>query len=185
MNFIVIMIMSIIIFGFGIKFISDLARTAVDVHKISLSEIDKMGGGIICGGSDPVCLDQYSIKIRRGDYVPIGIKILNVLEPPSSSSGQDFDVDISPSNPIGYKKDKTPITDPPSPPLVLYPDKRRSLFIEKNEEKIARTLVQVPRKAIPGVYIVNFYVKTNVRQPDGTLDYVDYANVRKLQVEVP
>lgn len=184
MNFIVSLIISIVIFGFGIKFIHDISGTAIDIGKVSTEQMDKWVGNIVCGSSDLVCLNPQTIKIKRNDYRPIGLKILNVLDPLAPQKGQDFDVSVSLANPMGTKKDSSPIINPPSPPLEYRPA-LRTVFIEKNDERTVGILVQVPSKAVSGTYIVNINIRTNMVDAGGVVNYGDYVKVRKLYVEVP
>ena len=56
LNFIVILIISIIIFGFGIRFISQLSSQATELQEITTAELDERIGNLICEGSDRVCV---------------------------------------------------------------------------------------------------------------------------------
>ncbi|MBI2558397.1 hypothetical protein HYW20_03665 [Candidatus Woesearchaeota archaeon] len=147
LNFMVILIISIVLFGFGIKFISDLSSSAKDITDMTTEELDEQISSLICEGSDRVCIGQDRRTIKRGDFGVFGLKIMNVLD------SRSFDVTITPADPIGYKKDKTPIS-PPSPLLTINPSSR-SINIEKNEERSLGIGIQVPPNAVSGTYILD------------------------------
>lgn len=167
MNFIVILIISIVIFGFGVRFISKLSSQATELQELTISELDERIGSLICEGSDRVCVGIDRKKIAAKKFDVFGLKIINIIDP------QNFDVTVSRPAPSGYKKDKQEI---PSDNLVVNP-KSRSIFIGKNEEKIVGIGVQVPANAQPGTYIFNVRIQTADGQP--------YSQIQKLYVDVP
>ena len=167
LNFIIIIILSIIIFGFGIRFISKLSTQAVELQEITTSELDERIGNLVCEGSDRVCVGIDRKTIRRTKFDVFGIKIINILE------GQNFDIIISRPSPSGYTKSKQPID---ADGLIWNP-KVRSVFIEKNEEKILGIGVQVPANAISATYIFDVRIQTADGKP--------YSSTQKLYVDVP
>ncbi len=168
LNFLVIIIISIVIFGFGMVFLSSLASQAEDIRKLSINQIDERISSLICEGSDRVCIAVTSKNIQRNKFDIFGIKIFNILE------SQEFQIEVKPSNPLGFKQDNTPIT---GPPLIINPPSR-TIYIGQNEEKEIGIGVQVPSNApVGGTYILNVEIKTS----DGNL-YV--PGVQKLYVIV-
>jgi len=166
LNFMVIIIISIVIFGFGMVFLSKLASQAEDIRKLTLNQIDGRISSLICEGSDRVCIAVTSKSIQRSKFGIFGVKIFNILET------QDFQIEVKPSNPLGFKQDNTPIT---GPPLIINP-LSRTINIGQNEEKDFGIGVQVPPNAPVGsTYILNVEIKTS----DGSL-YV--PGVQKLYV---
>lgn len=176
MNFIVILIISIVIFGFGVSFISRLSSQATELQEITIGELDERIDNLVCEGSDRVCIGRDRKTIKRAKFDVFGLKIINVL------NSQNLDVVISPSvnNPLdvlGYKKDKTEIrVSDNAVPLIVNPPSR-SIFIEKNEEKLLGIGVQVPANAVSGTYILNARIQT--------ADGQQYSQVQKLYVDVP
>lgn len=167
LNFIVILVISIIIFGFGVRFMSSLSSQAAELQDLTLSELDERIGSLICEGSDRVCVGIDRKTVKRTKFGVFGLKILNVLE------SQSFDIVVSRPAPSGYTKSKAAIqTDG----LVWNP-KSRSVFIEKNEEKNLGIGIQVPADAVSGTYIFDVKIQTADGKP--------YANVQKLYVDVP
>lgn len=187
LNFIVIIIISIIIFGFGVRFIYRLSSQATDLQDITISELDERIGNLVCEGSDRVCFGIERKAIKRTNFDVFGLKIINILD------AQDFDVRISPpidlsdlSSPpklldsavLGFKKDKTEIRFPQNPMLMVNPPSR-SVFMGKNEEKILGIGVQVPANAAPGTYILNVEIKTSMNGK-----YGPYSATQKIYVDV-
>lgn len=167
LNFLVVIIISIIIFGFGIRFISKLSSQADDLTKVTMSELDQRIGNLVCEGFDRVCIGIDTKTIKRTQFDVFGVKIINLLD------SQNFDITVTRPSPSGYTKSKKEIA---SDNLILNP-KARSIFIEKNEEKVIGIGVQVPADAVSGTYIFD----VNIQTQDGS----QYSRIQKLYVIVP
>ena len=171
LNFIVIIVITIIIFGFGIRFIYMLASKATELQDMTTSELDARIGNLICEGSERVCIGIDRKIIPRTKFDVFGIKIINILE------SQDFVVNVNPPNPpnpIGYRKDNTAI--PGTNGLIVNPQ-QRAVRIERNDDKTVGVGIQVPANAVSGTYIFNVEIK---QQNDQT-----YVPIQKLYVDVP
>ncbi|MBI2653304.1 hypothetical protein HYX02_00685 [Candidatus Woesearchaeota archaeon] len=167
LNFIVILIISIVIFGFGVRFISRLSSQATELQEITTAELDERIGSLVCEGSDRVCIGIDRKTIKRTKFDVFGLKIINILD------SQNFDVIVSRPSPSGYAKTKQEIqTD-----NLIWNPRDRSVFIEKNEEKVIGIGIQVPANAVSGTYI--FDVK--IQAQDGK----SYSATQKLYVDVP
>lgn len=171
LNFIVVILISLVMLGFGIKFISDLYTKANEFEKLSLENIDKKIGNIVCGSSERVCIGMEKKTIQRGSYDIFSIKILNILD------SQEFLTNVYATEPIGYKNDATPI--PPNVPLIINPESRVDR-IKKNEGKNIGIAIQVPKEAVSGTYIFNVEIETEIDE-----QVKPYSSVQKLLVEVP
>lgn len=167
LNFIIIIILSIIIFGFGIRFISKLSSQAIELQEVTTSELDERIGNLVCEGSDRVCVGIDRKTVRRTKFDVFGLKIINILD------SQSFDITVSRPSPSGYTRNKQPIQ---SDQLVWNP-KSRSVFIEKNEEKNLGIGIQVPANAVSGTYIFDVKIQTADGKP--------YSATQKLYVDVP
>ena len=172
MNFIVILIISIIIFGFGVRFIYTLSSKATELQGLTLGELDDRIGNLICEGSDRVCVGQDKKTIQRGKFDVFGLKIINILD-----NEKEFSIEIKPTSSLflGFQKDKSQI--PPDKPLTVIPQLRPAT-IEKNEERNFGIGVQVPSDAVAGTYIFNINVTIG-------LTGAEYVKVQKLYVDVP
>ena len=167
LNFIVILIISIIIFGFGVRFISQLSSQATELQEITTAELDERIGNLVCEGSDRVCVGIDRKTIRRTEFDVFGLKIVNILE------SQGFDITVDRPTPGGYTISKEEIqTD-----NLIWNPKQRSVFIEKNEEKSLGIGVQAPANIVSGTYIFNVRIQTADGKP--------YSNIQKLYVDVP
>ena len=56
LNFLVVLIISIVIFGFGVKFIYNLSSQATDLQQLTIGDLDERIGNLACEGSDRVCV---------------------------------------------------------------------------------------------------------------------------------
>ena len=167
LNFIVILIISIIIFGFGVMFIKKLSSQATELQEITTAELDDRIGNLVCEGSDRVCIGIDRKTIKRTKFDVFGLKIINILD------SQNFDIAVSRPTPSGYTKTKHEV---PSDSLIWNP-KSRSVFIEKNEEKIIGIGIQIPANAVSGTYIFNVNIQTADGKP--------YSATQKMYVDVP
>ncbi len=169
LNFIVIIVITLIIFGFGVNFISRLSSQATELQEMTVSELDERIGSLICESSDRVCVGIDRKTISKGDFGIFGLKILNIVE------NENFEVIIkNPENYLGYKKDGNEIAVS-NPKLIVNPA-ARSVNIKKNEERDLGIGIEVPDNAVPGTYILNVEIKNA-----GAL----YGTVQKLYVDVP
>lgn len=175
MNFLVILIISLVIFGFGILFISRLSSEANNLSKIGADQLDQRISGLICEGSERVCMGIERQTIQRNKFGVFGVKIFNLED------SQEFEITVLPSNPIGYDSKNMPIQKTGSfKGLIvvpsLYNNPGRSVRIEKNEEENIGIGIQVPKDAPPGTYIFNVDIK------DGSGNA--YSKTQKLYVDV-
>lgn len=167
LNFIVIIIISIVVFSFGVLFINKLSSQAINIQDITVNELDKKIGELICEGSDRVCVGIEKKTLMKNEFGLFGLKIMNILD------SQNFTIAVTRPNPSGYQLNKEHInTD-----LLTWVPKSRSFFIEKNEEKTLGIGVQVPLNTGSGTYIFD----VNIYAADGS----QYSSVHKLYVEVP
>ena len=171
LSFIVVIIISIVIFGFGIRFMAKLFSQANALQDLTSKELDERIGNLICEGSERVCIGIDRKKMMKNEIYVFGLKIINILD------SQNFEINVSHPEPIGYKKDKQPIQKvAPFNGLIIKPA-YRTVLIAKNEEKNLGIGIQVPSNAVSGTYILNVEIKTE----DGEL----YSTVQKIYVDVP
>ena len=169
LNFLVIIIISIVIFGFGVYFISNLSSKANDWAKISAEELDMRISDLVCSGFDSVCIPIDKKVIQKKGYDVFGIKIFNIY------IKQNFKVEVT--NPKVIKSGSTDL-DTPSPKLNINPPGERIILIDKNEGKSIGFLVQVPPNAASGTYILDAKITDQAGNQYG-------GAVFKLYVEVP
>ena len=171
LNFIVVLVISLVLLGFGIRFISDLYKEAENLREITISDLDERIGSLVCSGSDRVCFDADKKTIKKKEFDVFGLKLINILEK------QSFQIKVGPPpDYLGFKKDKT-IIPAQSPKLIINPEIRPAVLINKNEERTMAIGVQVPANAVSGTYILNVDIKKQDGEP--------YASTFKLYVNVP
>lgn len=174
LNFLVILIISLVIFGFGIYFIRQLSSQATDLADITMNELDQRIGDLICEGSSRVCIGIERQVIQKDKIGVFGVKILNLED------AQQFEVTVQPSNPIGYDSDNRPIQKTGSfNGLSIVPSlytAGRAVTIDKNEDETIGIGIQVPKQAPPGTYIFNVDIK------DGSGN--TYSKTQKIYVDV-
>lgn len=173
LNFIIIIIISITLFIFGIRFISQLSSQALELQKLTFDDLDARIANFACEGSDRVCIAADSKTIPRGKLDVFGIKVLNVIDP-SSGQGQEFEIIIRHSTfvPKNPSASYTPLE------IKLRPN----VFIKKNEEKEVGVGIEVPKTANSGTYVFNVQIETDI----GGIASSPYTSAPlKLYVEVP
>src|SRR3989344_6364550 len=166
LNFIVILILSLAILGFGVRFMSQLFSKATDISKFSAEDFDRQITNLICGGSERVCVTAQRKSISKGDYSVIGMKIINVLDPPLGQPAINFEIAVDtpdgpPTGLLGYTKNDQPIVKTPDfDGLMVVPDER-VIDLEKYGEINIGFAVQPPNNAPAGTYILNIEIKAN------------------------
>jgi hypothetical protein len=161
LNFLVTIIIALVIFAFGVKFIFNLVSDVSRLEDLTVEKIDERIVDLLCESEDRICIGVEKKLIQKGKYDIFGIRIINIL------GGQNFEIDIKPTKPSGYTKNGDPI--PTNNIRLKY---RKDIFIGKNEEESIGLAVEVPRNTKSGTYIFNVTV-----QP--------YDETHKLYVEVP
>ena len=166
-NFLVIIIISIVIFGFGVYFVSKLSATASDLTQMTASELDQKIANLVCEGYDRVCISTEKKTITKKNFAVFGIKIFNI------GPKQSFTVTVGSTKRIGFDKIEYLAA---SSELTINPTSRPPFEIDQNNEKNIAIGVQVNPSAKPGIYILNVEIKVGSNQ---------YVPIQKLYVEVP
>ena len=167
-NFIVIIVIALVIFMFGVNFIYDLAKEATNLESVTINDLNRRIGELLCEGSDRVCIGIEKKSIPKGEYDIFGVKILNILD-----SG-DFQVTITPS---GYTTNSQPVVSDPEILNKIKVKHREDIFIDKFEDTTLGIGVEVEKDAPSGTYILDVNV---LYIPDNT----EYAGLQKLYVDV-
>jgi|TARA_B100001971_G_C18099308_1_gene487914 hypothetical protein len=176
-NFLVIIIIAIVVFFFGARFIYNLASEATELGKLTLDELDTRIGDLICEGSEKVCLGINRKVIERGKLDIFELKMMNILKK------QDFDIFVSKSG--GFTGTGNPIA---ANNLLIFPESRNIPNLERNSEKNLGIGIEVPKDAVSGTYI--FDVSICFNNPDIDDDPLgdcgtDTYSFNKIYVEVP
>ena len=166
-NFIVMLLIAIVIFGFGVRFIYTLSSQAIDLKDMTSQELDDRVADLLCSNSQKICISTDKKIIQKGKFDVFGVKVLNV------GDEQTLELHITRPNPSAYTKQNTPIVNDV---LEWSPDYRLMAFKQNEEHKFGIGIV-VPPTALSGTYIFDVKVlKTNGDQ---------YTSTQKMYVEVP
>ena len=168
-NFLVTVIIAIVIFGLGVKFIYNIVSESEDFEGLTLKHFDEMIGDLSCESTDKVCIPENRVAIQRGKFDVVGIKIINVL---TDTTSKDFEITADVSK-ILDKNDNI-ITDP------VYSDNldkikikyTKTVDIKKNEEADVGVGIKVEKDAISGTHILDVKVE-------------QYEELYKIYVKVP
>ena len=170
-NFIVILILSIVIFGFGIKFTYDIMYKASEIKDITMKEIEAHLEDILCDSSERLCIGISAKEIRPNKPGFFTLGILNI------GDESEFYIDVEAGK--AYDKYDNEISNPLSWLL------ENKLTINSNEQEKVGIAVQVPGGTDKGTYVLNVYVCRNESfscEKDSTKRY---GATQKLYVVVP
>jgi hypothetical protein len=100
-NFLVMLILAIVVFGFSIKFIYDIYGQAVKVQDMSQQDFDRRIQDLQCDGAK-MCILKPLLILKPNDAVTNGVKIINILP-----DEKDFTIKVTQKG--AFAKDKTPM----------------------------------------------------------------------------
>ena len=162
-NFIVVFILAITIFGFGLRFAYTMLGGAEDLTKVAEDELDERIEEILCPGDARVCFGTSTRTLRRGTHDIFGVRVLNVL---NVDAPVEFTVTVVQDGVI-LKGASPPVIEDYSPgpggvsldilPVSLL-STGRTETLANNEEKKFGILVDVPRGAEAGKHVLTVTV---------------------------
>ncbi|MCF7860701.1 hypothetical protein K9M79_00525 [Candidatus Woesearchaeota archaeon] len=165
-NFIVILVISIAIFGMGIYFVSTIFIGSSDVIKTISQQEETQLEKRLMTGREKVVIPIETKTMKRGEAVVFGIGIFNNM-----GSTKTFSVDVTPG-PM-YKEDRS-IELTPTPGVVT--ENPVDQIVKNNEYKIARLTVRAPPNTDKGRYQINIQVKDDTG--------ADYDTIRLIYINV-
>ena len=184
-NFLVMLILSIVIFGFGIAFIYNTITNSENLRDMTLEELDDQIEDLLCESADKVCLGINTQTMEKGDVHIFGVKVINIddVEPDHS-----FTVYVEESGYISkdgiYSSLFPSITDIDAKP------QKRTEKIEAHEEKDMGIGFHL-KNAAAGKYIFTVYScydgSSGTACPatgSGSSDY-QYDSPKKIYINVP
>ena len=166
MNFLVTIIIALVIFGFGVRFIYNLASQSEKLKDLTLEDLDKKIEDLFCESTDKICIGTNKKIIERGNYDFFTVKVINIL------NDQEFRLNIEKPTPSGYTKNNEPINT--NDIKLKY---RENFFIKRNEEKSIAIGIEVPKNAISGTYILDVKIEPYYLK--------DKTTLQKIYVAVP
>lgn len=183
-NFIVILIISIIVFSMGIFLVNKLFSFA-DEEKLRWDDMTQKEIEAALDSGDRVAIPRFKKTIGNGDFDTFGIGILNVLQ------GPDKDFNVSINFALASDKDGALICDninpgpcgnPESWLRTTYDETEPITFkipIKSNEKKDFLVGIKVDG-APKGTYVFNVDIKY-----DDVGTWREYDSLHKLYVNVP
>ncbi len=192
-NFLVTLIIALVIFAFGVRFVYQISSKAVELKDLTSEELDSRVNDLLCTSSMKVCIGDDTSTIPRGELGVYGVKVLNVED------SQAFRVVVDQPTPLGYREDGNGIlsSDSPSGQKIQFGPKRRDFTLSRNADQLIGIGVDVPKNTPTGTYILNVKVFKALPAggtaddscviPPATLpaDYTCYVSMQKLYVNVP
>ena len=172
-NFIVILIISIVIFGFGIKFVYELMNQANEIGNITQKDIDAQLESILCDSSERICIGTTTREIRPNK---LGVFTVGILNTDDTTSSSDFHIEVSES-----------VINPASQIGECWMLKN-DVKIRSNEQKKVGIGVRVPSGTDKGTYVLTVRVcKDAAFCDEDTHDNTaaGYGATQKLYVVVP
>ena len=159
-QFFVLLVLAIVIFGYSVNFIYALFGEASKLESMAFDQLDQQVESLTCG-TQQVCVGTSFKTIARGSFKIFSLRILN-----SRSETRDFSVTIS----SGVK--------PEGSDLLFFKPDTRTFSLNAGDIKTLGIGVEVPADAMSGIYVLDAEVKIN-DQPYG--DQKAY----KIKVRVP
>ncbi len=172
-NFIVILILSIVIFGFGIKFFYELMNQANNLNDETWKQINSQLEDILCDSSERICIGTTTREIRPNK---LGVFTIGILNTDDTTSSSDFRIDVKESD----TGEVTPIGEE-------FWMLQNDVTIRSNEQKKVGIGVRVPGGTPKGTYVLNVYVCKNVAYCDEVSHDdpgIGYGATQKLYVVV-
>lgn len=145
-NFMVILIITIVVFGMAMYLLKMFFGTAEEIKRNIDTQTEGEIQRVLFSG-ERVAMPVNKKDIRRGSSDVFGLGILNINADP------DFTIKIE-SGPL-ILKDNTQIASP-SPGLAFLSEYKKT--VKNNEHVIVSIPIRVPRGAAVGTYIINVYV---------------------------
>lgn len=95
-NFLVILIISITLFSFGVAFVYNIFNNSQSIKKWTMDDIDRRLAELSCGGDEKVCLQEDTLQLAGRTPAFLEVNVLNIMDD-GDSKGKQFKVNITPS----------------------------------------------------------------------------------------
>ncbi len=154
-NFIVMLILAIVLFGFGIYFASTLFAKSGSITEQAFDKFDAQIEGLACGTADKVCVPVSTRTQEGGQAVVMGVVVENVL-----GRTIDFRIWGVPSSIYVDKAGVEQSTAGMESKLLVSPavDNQRTVSLNNRERRSLGVAIQ-PQGVPSGTYPFNIYVE--------------------------
>lgn len=161
-NFLVVVILSIVILGLGIVFVTQIFGQANDIKDMSANDLDESINDLMCLGSEKVCFGFDTLTIKRGNFGVLGVRVTNVM-------GEDKTFHVVVKKGIAFDKDGNEITSATlKDKVTCYPACAvgRKEIIQYPEDKNIALGFDVAKDARAGRYTFDIAVCTSSTESD-------------------
>jgi len=169
-NFLVMFILAIVIFGLGIVFLYSLFNDAQDIFHLTQDQLDDRLASVACSARDRVCVTPNHLTGTRDRLSIFGIYVYNYFDTTTT-----FQIETE----FALYEDGT---EPEEFPYLLSLEEQTTLpILPGGQENIAIGIV--PTRTTPaGQYVYN--VKVTPLEEDGT-PITSQLNLKKIYLTVP
>ncbi len=160
LNFLVTLIIAIVIFGFGVAFVYNIAAGAGGIKDLTTEDIDNQIAELKCARAERICLDRDNINLKPNKLEVIGLKILNIDE-----TSEQFDITTALTKYVNKDNQQEPI--PSGTPIDILPAQRTE-FIEINTANTFGIGFELGDSAPAGTYVIDIDVQAGGGDYDKT-----------------
>ena len=175
-NFLVIIILSIVVFGMGIymvnMFFSSSESMKEDINKQTEEQIINL---LMAGDRVSIPITKQTISV--GKSYTFGVGILNILGDPS-----DFTIYVEEGPMIASDGTRYDAGEYDS---LNYIETRTIEDLANNEHRVVSVPVAVPRGSVSGEYILNVHICASDTCFDPDINDLYDKTVHKIRIEVP
>ncbi|MBI4440864.1 hypothetical protein HY639_01735 [Candidatus Woesearchaeota archaeon] len=176
MNFLVIIVLSLVIFGFSINFIMNIYGKATGLQQRTFEDLDRQIGTLRCG-TEQVCIGDKTKTIRRGEYDAYGVRILNIF-----AEERKFKVTIVPNGAVNSQIDPKFGTEGHELFLLPAAGQERIESISPDKSRNFALGVEVGKSLASGTYVVDVLAGAE-KLPRGT-GFEPYGETPKYKIIV-
>lgn len=172
-NFMVMLILAIVLFGFGMYFARELFTTSGGITERAFDEFDQQIEDLACSSADKVCVPVSTKSVGGDGYAIMGIVVENVL-----GERREFEIFAEPSTYVDKNGNEKPFN---AANIQISPGaaNKRILPIENREKKAIGIAVQ-PVGMPSGTYAFSVFV--NYEDASGV--FTSYTDGRPLKFYV-
>ncbi len=185
-NFIVVMIISIVVFALGIFFVKQIYTYATKTTEDTAGQFDLQVQNLLCDARDIVCIPKDSVEFGKEKNPYYGVVITYV----GSATEQEFVLKVSPKKYVSGTNSETDIsTDGTKANWIKISS---GTFTIKNNGVAKKKIALTPTSAQSGTYIFDVRVcklisdpcSVDSSPPDGIYDD-QYGPTQKIYLYVP
>lgn len=176
-NFLVVIILSIVMLGMGVMMIRNFYSQSIETHQ-RISEKEEAQILSMLNRGEKVAMPVNFKKVQRGEIEPYGIGIFNVLE-----ERKKFEIKIEEEDIRAFDLNDEPIAFPQE--FVNIVIEETEPILEPNEFNTFNLFAKVSKDAVRGNYIYTVSIIKKPVNPDDTEEPALYGSRVRFTVVVP